>query len=402
MPEDISKLRIEKAPGKKGYRRRKRRPLYWAGAVTLLVLAAYLAFRVFSETAVRAAQVSITYPSEGLTVLNASGYVAAERKAALSSKVTGRLVWLGVEEGSPVEKGQIVARLESSDLEAALDEASASLKASSDNLEAARAELVDARNDYRRKKELMEMEFVAESVFEAAEARLRKAEASFEAARAGVRAAEAAERGARASLGFTEIRAPFSGVVLTKNADIGDIVTPIGAAADAKAAVVTIADLGTLYVEADVSEANIGKIYAGMPCEIELDSFPDERFSGTVHMVVPTADRTKASVMVKVRFLDETERVLPEMSAKVAFLSRAPGPGEQAPRPTVPGQSVVSENGLDYVFLIEGDRARKKEVRTGRRIGEAVEVSGLAPGTKVVLSPPGGLQDGSKIEVIEE
>lgn len=368
----------------------------------LLFLAAYLIFRALSEISVRAAEVSITYPSEGLTVLNASGYVAAERKAALSSKITGRLVWLGVEEGSAVKKGQIVARLESSDLEAALDEARASLRASRDNMEAARAEFEDARNDFRRKKELMEMEFIARSVFEAADARLKKAEASFEAARAGVKAAEATERGASASLGFTEIRAPFSGVVLTKNADIGDIVTPIGAAADAKAAVVTVADMDTLYVEADISEANIGKVYAGMPCEIQLDSLPDERKRGTVHMIVPTADRTKASVMVKVRFLDGTEMVLPEMSAKVAFLSRAPAPEENEPRPTVPGQSVVSEEGRDFVFLIEGGRARKKEVSTGEKIGEAVEVSGVEPGTRIVLSPSEDLQDGSRIEIIQE
>lgn len=401
MPEDISKLRIEKAPGK-GYRRRRRRHLYWGAALILLFLSAYLAYRALSVTAVRAGEVSVTYPSEGLTILNASGYVEAERKAALSSKITGRLVWLGVEEGSAVEKGQVVARLESSDLEATLDEAGASLKASRGNLESAKAELDDAKKDYERKKELVEMEFVARSVFEASEARLRKAEASFEAARAGVSAAEATERGASASLGFTEITAPFSGVVLTKNADIGDIVTPIGAAADAKAAVVTIADMDTLYVEADISEANIGKVYAGMPCEIRLDSFPDERMRGSVHMIVPTADRTKASVMVKVRFLDDTERVLPDMSAKVAFLSRAPEPEEGEPRPTVPGQSVVSEEGRDFIFLIENDRARKKEVRTGKKIGEAVEVSGVEPGARIVLSPPEGLGDGSKIEVLQE
>ncbi|WKZ31891.1 MAG: efflux RND transporter periplasmic adaptor subunit [Thermodesulfobacteriota bacterium] len=401
MPEDISKLRIEKSPGK-GYRRRKWRPAYWGAALLLLFLSGYLAFRTLSVTQVRAAEVSVTYPSEGLTVLNASGYVEAERKAALSSKITGRLVWLGVEEGSPVEKGQIVARLESADLEAALDEARASLRASRDNMEAARAELDDARSDYRRKKELMDMEFIARSVFDAAGARLKKAEAAFEAARAGVRAAEAAERGASASLGFTEIRAPFSGVVLTKNADIGDIVTPVGAAADAKAAVVTVADMDTLYVEADISEANIGKVYAGMPCEIELDSSPGEKRRGSVHMIVPTADRTKASVMVKVRFLDGTERVLPEMSAKVAFLSRAPSREENKPLPTVPGQSIVSEEGRDFVFIIDGERAGKKEVRTGKRIGEAIEVSGVEPGTRIVLAPPEGLEDGSKIEVIEE
>ena len=134
---------------------------------------------------------------------------------------------------------------------------------------------------------------------------------------------------AKVAVEYTQIRAPFDAVVLTKNADVGDIVTPIGAAANAKAAVVTIADMDSLRVEADVSESNLEKVKVGQPCEIQLDALPETRFPGQVHMIVPTADRSKATVMVKVRFLDPDPRILPEMSAKVAFLSRSVNPEEQ-------------------------------------------------------------------------
>ncbi len=402
MAEDISRLRIEKPAKGSGYGQRTRRYLVWGAVAIVLAISIFVAARLLSVPKVRVGEVSLTYPSQGLTVLNASGYVVAERRAALASKITGRLVWLGVEEGNRVEKGQIIARLENADLSATLDQASAGLKAANDNLEAARAELEDSRQDYERKRGLLDGGFVSQSVYDMAQARFKKATAAFESARAQVNSAQAALRGARASLGYSEIRAPFSGVVLTKNADIGDIVTPIGASAEAKAAVVTIADMDTLQVEADVSEANIGKVAKGMPCEIELDALPLERFAGFVHMIVPTADRTKASVLVKIRFSEKDQRVLPEMSAKVSFLSRAILPEEAAPRRTVPADAITGGNGGKFIFAVEENRAKKVQVTTGGKIGDAVEVSGVEPGTRIILSPPKGLDDGSKIAVLEE
>lgn len=400
--EDISRLKIEKPAGQRGFRRRPRRYIAWAAGLALLAVAVFLAVAYLTVPKVRVGEAALAYPSQGLTVLNASGYVVAERRAALASKITGRLVWLGVEEGSKVEKGQVVARLENADLSATLDQASAGLKAAGDNLESARAEYEDSRQDFERKRELLGGGFVSQSVFDMAEARFKKASAAFEAARAEVNSAKAALRGARASLGYSEITAPFSGVVLTKNADIGDIVTPVGASAEAKAAVVTIADMDTLQVEADVSEANISKVRKDMPCEIQLDALPQERFDGFVHMIVPTADRTKASVLVKIRFSERDIRVLPEMSAKVSFLSRAVRPDEKEPRTAVPAAAVMGGNGGKFVFTIEDNRAKKVTVSTGAQIGDAVEVSGIEPGTRVILSPPKGLDDGSRISVAEE
>ncbi len=163
---------------------------------------------------------------------------------------------------------------------------------------------------------------VSQAEYDAAEARFKRATAVTAGAEAGIRSAAAALQGATVNLDYSLIRAPFDAVVLTKNADVGDIITPLGAAANAKAAVFTIADLGSLQVEADVSESNLSQIRKGQPCEITLDALPGSRFRAAVHTVVPTADRSKASVMVKIRFLERDERIFPEMSAKVAFLER--------------------------------------------------------------------------------
>lgn len=399
--EDSQKLRLEKGR-KTGIGRRRRRWLYWSSGALLFILVLVLLFKITGVEEVRAGAVSLTYPSQAITVLNASGYVVAQRKAALASKTTGRLVWLGVEEGSRVEKGQVVARLENEDLSAALSQARANLNASREGLSGALAELDDAQEDFQRKKSLLEGGFIARSLYDQAEARLKKAQASADASRAQVSAARAAESGAEAALGYTFIRAPFSGVVLTKNADIGDIITPLGAAANAKAAVVTIADLGTLQVEVDVAESNINKVRKEMHAEIQLDALPDERFPGKVHMIVPTADRTKASVLVKVAFLSKDPKVMPEMSAKVSFLTRPVGPGEDEPLTTVPAAAVVSQEGRDFVFVVDGERAKKTQVKIGRKIGDSIEVSGVSEGQSVIISVPEGLRDGEKVSVLEE
>ena len=158
---------------------------------------------------------------------------------------------------------------------------------------------------------------------------------------------------------YTFIRAPFDAVVLTKNADVGDIVAPLGAAATARAAVVTIADMDSLLVEADVSESNLQKVKIGRPCEIQLDALPENRFRGTVHMIVPTADRSKASVMVKVKFLDKDDRILPEMSAKVAFLERSVTLEEQKPKTALNSNAIMMHNNTRSVFLVNENRVHK-------------------------------------------
>jgi RND family efflux transporter MFP subunit len=190
---------------------------------------------------------------------------------------------------------------------------------------------------------------------------------------------------------------------LTKDADIGDIVTPLGAAANAKAAVVNIADMGSLEVEADVSESNLSWVRAGQPCEIQLDALPEQRFRGEIHMIVPTADRSKATVMVKVRFIDKDKRILPEMSAKVAFLSRPVTGEEKKPRIALNQSAVVNRKNLKTVFLVKGNRVVEAPVSLGGPIGDMVEVlQGVKVGDQVVLNPSDRLKEGSKIKIEEK
>jgi RND family efflux transporter MFP subunit len=352
---------------------------------------------------VQVANVTQVYPAQGITLLNASGYVVAQRKSALASKVTGRLVWLGVEEGSKVKKDQVIARLESEDVEASREQAEANVRNARSNIEFAKAELNDATLALNRNKELVAKGFVAQAEYDVAYARYQKAVASVSAAEAALKASVAALGGAKVALEYTQIRAPFDAVVLTKNADIGDIVSPISGAANAKAAVVTIADMSSLQVEADVSESNLEKVKFGQPCEIQLDALPDVRFRGAIHMIVPTADRTKATVMVKVRFLESDPRILPEMSAKVAFLSRAVTPDEQKPRTSVNRAAVVKKNGRDVVYVVRDGTAHETSVRLGSAIGDMLEViDGVKAGEKVVLTPAPTLRNGASIKVSEK
>ena len=404
-PEDLSRLTIDKSD-RTVRKRRRLQPLYWTAAGLLLVIllvSLYLTGRLVPAIAVDTAAVSRIYPSQTFSLLNASGYVAAQRKAAVASKITGRLISLSVEEGSRVKAGEVIARLEDEDARAARDQAAANLKSARADTAQMRAELQDADLNYSRKKQLLQRDVISRAEYDTAEARYLRARAAVAAAEAREKSAEAALKGAVTSLGYALIRAPFDAVVLTKNADIGDIVTPLGAAANAKAAVVTIADLNSLQVEADVSESSLALVKTGQPCEIQLDALPDLRFRGVVHMIVPTADRTKATILVKVRFVDLDPRILPEMSAKVAFLSRLPKPEEQRLRTAVNASALVKRAGLFVAFKIEGDRVRETPVEKGETFGDLVEVTaGLKTGDRVVLTPSTRLRDGSRIKINEK
>jgi len=402
--EDLSKLKIDKSvsPARMG---RRRKLLYWVGALLLFIITGFLYFQGVFSPAVQVEVFSVAkiYPSQAFTLLNASGYVVAQRKAAVASKITGRLISLSVEEGSRVKKNEVIARMENEDALASRDQAEANLNVAHHNLEQVRAELQDATLSFNRYKDLLDKGFVAKADYDASEARYKKAIAAVAAAEAAVKANAAALQGANVMIEYSLIRAPFDAVVLTKNADIGDIVTPIGASANAKAAVVTIADMSSLQVEADVSESNLRQIKVGQPCEIQLDALPDLRFRGVIHMIVPTADRSKATVMVKVRFIDNDQRILPEMSAKVAFLSRPTKPEEQKPLTALNPAALLTRNGKKAVFLIKGDQAVETPVTPGEQIGDMIEVlSGVNAGDKIVLKPLNKIKNGSKIKVLEK
>jgi len=401
MNQDLGKLRIDRSlqaagPGKG----RLKKWLWIALAALALGLGWWLMPHSFKADTTLAVMV---YPTRALTVVNATGYVVADRKASLASKITSRLVWLGVEEGSRVKEGDILARLESEDVTANLARAGQDVQTARYRVDETEAEVIDAKLNHDRFKRLDAQHVVARSEYDQALARIRKAEAAHEQAQRQLAARTADLENAKAQVEYTVIRAPFDAVVLTKSADVGDIVTPIGASTTSKASVVTIADLRSLQIEADVSESNLSKVASGQPCEIQLDAFGEERFPGYVHMIVPTADRTKATVLVKVRFTTLDPRVLPQMSAKVAFLQRAPTAEERAPRLALPARAVVERDGGPAVFAVVEGKARLTPVKTGMALGDMVEIAGgLKPGDRVVLAPPADLADGAGIAQAEK
>ncbi|NRR33431.1 efflux RND transporter periplasmic adaptor subunit [Oxalobacteraceae bacterium] len=402
---DISRLKIERGPQAQipGQRSRRRRWIKIAvAALVLAALAIVVSRQLDGKASVETVTVAQAYPSQNYTLLNATGYVVAQRKAALSSKATGRLEWLGVLEGSSVKKDEVLARLENRDVSASLGQAQANVKVAQANLEQGQAEMLDAQAGFKRAAELMSQKFISSASYDTAQARLNKAKAAIAGQRAAIAAAQANAQVAQVALDQTLIRAPFDGVVLTKNANVGDNITPFSSAADSKGAVVTIADMSTLEVEADVSESNISKIKVDQPAEIQLDAFPEMRLAGTVSRTVPTVDRSKATLLVKVRFAERDTRVLPDMSAKVAFLSKAvPAEDRQAVTAVQPA-AIVAREGRQVAFVLDGDKVKQVAVTPGRKIGELVEVKGLKPGDKVVLKPDPKLHDGQPVSVAKK
>jgi len=402
---DLSKLRIERADGAAAARttRRRGRRILWIIALLGIAVAVAVALWFGRTITVKVATVSSVYPSQAYTLLNATGYVVAQRKAAVASKATGRLEWLGVREGSRVKEGEVLARLENRDVTAQMDQAAANVRLARANLEQGQAELDDAARALKRSRELLQQKFVSQAAHDTAIARYEKARAAIAGYKAAIAVAEANYRAAQIAVEQTLIRAPFDGVVLTKNANVGDVITPFSSALGSQAAVVTMADMSTLEVEADVAESNLSKVRLEQPCEIELDALPNQRFRGVVHSLVPTVDRSKATVTAKVRFLDTDARIIPEMSAKVAFLSRAVPAGDRSPRAVVAPRAIVERGGRDVVFVVRDGKAIEAGVQTAGKIDELIVVTkGVTAGDKVVLGPPRTLRDGAKVSVATE
>jgi len=398
--DDLARLKIDRAPAAVATRRRSW--LRYAAIAVAVAAALGIAARLTGPQAVETATISTAYPSQNYTLLNATGYVVPQRKAAVASKAQGRLEWLGVLEGSRVRKDEVIARLESRDVEATLAQATAQVKVAQANLELQLAELNDSDVNLRRSEVLVVPNAISRSQYDSDLARYKKAKASVSNARAAIASAQANAQAAQVAVDQTVIRAPFDGVVLIKHANVGDNITPFSSASDTKGAVVTIADMETLEVEADVAESNIARISVNQPCQIQLDALPDMRFAGQVSRIVPTVDRSKATVLVKVRFVDRDPRVLPDMSAKIAFLSHPVAPQDKQPVVAVQPGAVVTRDGRKVVFLVKDGKARQAAVSTGARIGELVAVSGVAAGDVVVLSPGEKLRDGDRVSVAKK
>jgi HlyD family secretion protein len=421
LKKDLEALRLEEEQASPSGRR-------WLGAVVALlaVIAAvgwWWAQSANAAPEIETARASVrqsSTPEAGAPVLTASGYVVARRKAVVSAKIQGRLSELRVEEGSRVAAGDIIARLESVDFEAQVMRARArvlstrALAASADaRIARAEADLAELRRLAAQTERLAEEQVASADQRDVARSRVQVGEAALAQARAErlqvdaeTAQAEAEVRFAEAQLQNTIIRAPFSGTVVKKMAEVGESVAPIPPGVNistSSGAIVALADFDTLEVEVDVSEANVARLHAEQPSEITVEAFPDTRYRGALRQVIPTADRTKATVMVKVAILDGGELLKPEMSARVTFLeaARERGAAGAPPLVLVPQQAIVTRNGATMVFEVGGDgRVRLRPVVVGIVQQDQIVVKEGLSGQEVLVNrPPDTLQDGDQVRV---
>jgi RND family efflux transporter MFP subunit len=409
-PADLSKLRINRDAPSAPERRALRRNLILF-IVALIVVAATLAMmRARGVPQVQVLTVSASTGSGGAgggTSVTANGYVAARTKASVSAKIAGRLAYLGVSEGSSVRQGDVIARLDNADYQAAVSQAQA-------NVASADASIIEARADrdqlVRESSRLAEIRtrnanLISQQDIEAATSHAAQAEARLNAAVARKRSAEAALRMAEANMDNTIIRAPFSGTVLRKDAEVGEVVAPSVGGGLTRGAVVTLADLQTLEVEVDVNEAYIARIRGGAPARITLDAYPDTTFRGVVRQVVPTADRQRATVQVKVSILDHDARILPEMGAKVDFLepdSARVGTAAAVQKPVIriPSAALKTDGGTSVVWIVRDGRLVRRAVQTGPVSAGFLEIrSGLNGGEQILVSGVDSPAEGMKVKV---
>ena len=373
----------------------------FAAAVGLLLLR-NRAIEVSEATAVAASAASAP-----TAILQATGYVTAESEATVSSQIAGQLTHVYFQEGEHVHRGQVLARLEDSAQRAALEQADAQLAAAQAQLHQYQVQLAQVQRDYARDAALIGEHLVSEQDYETARtlaatdaAQVKTQQRQVELARAGVKAAQVQED-------YTVVAAPFSGVVVDKAAQLGEMISPIfGGGTFEAAGIATIVDMSSLEVDVDVNEAYIHRVEPGQPATAVLDAYPDWNIPAHVIAIVPTADKSKATVKVRVAFQKLDPRILPDMGVRVSFLQAASGPpggpaASSLPPGTVwvPASAVVQRNGRTVVFVVERDKAHEASVTPGAIQGDLRAVQGIASGSAVVQSPPARLSDGARIKV---
>lgn len=380
-----------------------------AAIVTALVIligggAAAWAFLAPRAVAVTTAMAKVSGGSSagaGGSVLNASGYVVAQLQTTVSSQITGQIEKVLVEEGMRVAKGQVLARLDDSSERAMVATAESQLQADRANVAKAHAQLAQDKLTLKRTRTLADQHLVSAADLDQAQSQVKIDEATLAEAEGMVKVDESNLKAARISLGYTIIRAPFAGVVTEKYAHPGEMISPAAVGGFTKTGVCQLVDMKSLEVDVDVNEAYIQRVHDGMRAEAVLDAYPNWRIPSHVISVVPTANRQKATVKVRISFDELDPRIVPEMGVQVWFYEKARPAGKQAPAVvSVPKAAIRGGGAAQYVFLVDNSRAKRTPVTTGPVHGRAINViSGLAGGERVIVSAPKSLQDGDKVEV---
>ena len=410
-PTDLSKLRIDREAQSSPVRTATVRNLVLFIVAVALVGAAAVFMRSRSVPAVQVVTASASTANAGgaqgggQTTVTANGYVVARTKASVSAKTAGRLAYLGVSEGSFVKRGDIIARLDNADFDAAVAQAEANIASAEATVVEARADRDQLVREPRRISDIRARnpDLISQQDLELATSRAAQSEARLTAAEARKRSADAALRIARATNENTIIRAPFTGTVLRKDAEVGEVVAPSVGGGLTRGAVVTMADLASLEVEVDVNEAYIGRVHGGWPARITLDAYPDTTFRGRVRQVVPTADRQRATVQVKVSIDDHDPRILPEMGAKVDFLApdslHADAGAVSRPVIRIPAAAVKTDSGTTVVWIVRDGRLARRPVQTGPVSGGFLEIrSGLNGGEQLLTGGVDVPTDGMRVK----
>jgi RND family efflux transporter MFP subunit len=375
-------------------------------AVVILAIAAGVAYFVLRGPRFEVDAASAVPPAATAApsaILQATGYVTARRQATVSAQITGALTQVMIEEGERVTAGQVLAKLDDTAQRAALAQSQAQVQASKAVQVQLQAQLDQARRDWKRNQDLIDRHLVSQQALETSETQVRTLEAQVVSQQRQVELSQAASRGAQVQLDYTTIRAPFSGVVTAKAAQAGEIVSPISAGGGfTRTGVGTIVDMDSLEIEVDVNESYINRVHGNQPAEAVLDAYPDWTIPAHVIAIIPTADRSKATVKVRVGIDKKDSRILPDMGVRVSFLEEATRPaGEAAPVPKgllVPAGAIVERDGRSMVFTLEGDHAHATPVTPGQTYGDLRLVEGLASGARVVRAPPAEMTDGARIE----
>lgn len=339
------------------------------------------------------------------SVLQATGYVTARRQATVSAQITGTLTQVLIEEGEQVNAGQVLARLDDTAQRAVLAQTQAQLKAATALRVQYQAQMEQARRDLKRNQELVDADAVSHQVAEQAQTQVDALVAQVQAQSRQEDLARAQIDGAQVQLGYTVIRAPFSGVIIAKAAQSGEIISPISAGGGfTRTGVGTIVDMGSLEIEVDVNEAYLNRVQPNQRSEAVLDAYPDWNIPAHVIAIIPTADRSKATVKVRIAIDQSDPRILPDMGVRVSFLDAAgqSGTRDAADSRTgvlVPASALVERDGHTVIFAIDGGRARTRQVSVGANYGELRLVDGLAAGAQVVRAPPAELLDGGAVSV---
>ena len=402
LKQDLEALRIDRGPERAG----SRRWLAWVGG--LLIVAGAATGVWFWLTRERPAEVQVATVVERATgaqaaVLNATGYVTARRRATVSSKITGKVVEVNVEEGMAVKEGQVLARLDDANARAALLLAEAQAEAARQAVAESEVRLAEARVTLRRRLQLVKDGLATEAEMDQAQAEVDSITARIAASRQQVRVAESQVAVQQTDLDNTVIRAPFSGVAISKDAQPGEMVSPVSAGGGfTRTGICTIVDMRSLEIEVDVNEAYINRVMPGQSVSAVLDAYPDWQIPTRVITMVPTADRQKATVLVRIGFNELDPRILPDMGVKVMFLREEEDTATQDAGPRVravivPKAAVRTESGQNLVFVVNGNVVERRAVKLGGADGDRLEIiAGLQSGEQVVSPLPADLQDGAR------